>query len=150
MDINEIAKKVRGREIKLFLPTKVLNPEERVAGLYVGLNIYLAKIMENVRNENRKELIEYFCETMVYFISIANEKKWLYLLLLNEEQMSNFKSKWHSKSYNSVYLIIQQQINKCYFSHQSTEFVHAWHMLIKFGLVELGISPEEIEDYFNQ
>ena len=31
MDINEIAKKVRGREIKLFLPTKVLNPEERVA-----------------------------------------------------------------------------------------------------------------------
>ena len=71
MDINEIAKKVRGREIKLFLPTKVLNPEERVAGLYVGLNIYLAKMMENVRNENRKELIEYFCETMVYFISIA-------------------------------------------------------------------------------
>ena len=139
MDINEIAKKVRGREIKLFLPTKVLNPEERVAGLYVGLNIYLAKMMENVRNENRKELIEYFCETMVYFISIANEK-----------QISNFKSKWHSKSYNSVYLIIQQQINKCYFSHQSTEFVHAWHMLIKFGLVELGISPEEIEDYFNQ
>ena len=138
MDINEIAKKVRGREIKLFLPTKVLNPEERVAGLYVGLN---------VRNENRKELIEYFCETMVYFISIANEKKWLYLLLLNEEQISNFKSKWHSKSYNSVYLIIQQQINKCYFSHQSTEFVHAWHMLIKFGLVELGIS---LEDYFNQ
>ena len=55
MDINEIAKKVRGREIKLFLPTKVLNPEERVAGLYVGLNIYLAKMMENVRNENRKD-----------------------------------------------------------------------------------------------
>ena len=68
MDINEIAKKVRGREIKLFLPTKVLNPEERVAGLYVGLNIYLAKMMENVRNENRKELIEYFCETMKILI----------------------------------------------------------------------------------
>ena len=46
MDINEIAKKVRGREIKLFLPTKVLNPEERVAGLYVGLNIYLAKMRQ--------------------------------------------------------------------------------------------------------
>lgn len=148
MKINEIAISVRNKPMEFVLPTNIFNEQERVSAGYASLNVYLAKTMEMVKQNNRDRLLDNYCKTLTFFIEIADQMKWVYLLLLDDEKINNFKSKWKAKSFNTVYLITQQQLNKAYFQRDSNAFVHAWHLFVKFGLLELNFSEREIENYF--
>ncbi|KRM18771.1 hypothetical protein FC40_GL000554 [Ligilactobacillus hayakitensis DSM 18933 = JCM 14209] len=148
MKINEIAISIRNKPMDFVLPTNIFNEQERISAGYTSLNVYLARTMQKVKTNDKDSLLENYCRTLTFFIEIADQMKWTYLLLLDDEKINNFKSKWKAKSFNIVYLITQQQLNKAYFQRDSNAFVHAWHLFIKFGLLELNLSEKEIENYF--
>ncbi len=141
-------KAVRKYPLMSILPMKQVSDVERLASIYVGLNVELAALMKLVKENNKEEILTQYCHAMRYFLEIGNAKKWTYLLLLEDEELEQMQAKWQSSSYNKVYLIMQQQLNKCYFENKKEYLVHAWHIFVKFGINELKLTPAEIEEKF--
>lgn len=140
MDITKLAELARRDLTPPLLPLK--DPlGEKKASLYAELELDLADFFRN----SKETSLERYCVVLKDFLAIANETKWLYLLLLDEQQLAQLATKWPARSLNVLYLILQQQVNKSYFERKSEPLVHAWHMFIKFGLVEAGFAPEQIE-----
>lgn len=143
MDITKLAELARRDVTPPLLPLK--DPiNEKKANLYAELELNLAAFFRSPKEEQLKR----YCIVLKDFLAIANETKWLYLLLLDEQQIAQFATKWQARSLNVLYLILQQQVNKSYFERKSGPLVHAWHIFIKYGLVEAGFTPEQIEKQY--
>lgn len=143
MDITKLAELARRDKTLPLLPLKdPLN--EKKASLYAELELNLATFFRSPKEERLKR----YCIVLKDFLAIANETKWLYLLLLDEQQIAQFSTKWQTRSLNVLYLILQQQVNKSYFERKSEPLVHAWHIFIKYGLVEAGFTSEQIEEKY--
>ncbi len=94
--------------------------------------------------------LQAYCNALQAFLQIANERKWTYKMLVDDELLAQIEQKWASQSLNTVYLILEQQLNKSYFENNQAAFVHAWHIFLKFGLVDLGFTADEIEAQYLQ
>lgn len=138
----------RNYPLKPVLPVKNFSEKERLASQYALLNYYLGKTMEI--NAERKQLLTNYCHTLQVFLQIANERKWTYKMLIDDEKKQAITNKWASQSLNVVYLIIGQQLNKSYFENKMDNFVHAWHIFLKLGIVDLGFTWAEIETSYYQ
>ncbi|KRL01327.1 hypothetical protein FC81_GL001470 [Liquorilactobacillus capillatus DSM 19910] len=129
-----------------------LTEDDKIAALYLELNNTLA-IMATAaaKKETRDELLTYYCDVLYAFCRVGNQRKWTYLMLLSDEQTIQLQQKWASQAVAKLFMILQQQLNKSFFERQNQPFLHAWHLLLKFGLVELEYTPSEIEErYFTK
>ncbi|GAJ25414.1 dimeric dUTPase [Liquorilactobacillus sucicola DSM 21376 = JCM 15457] len=126
--------------------------EEKTAALYLELNNRLAILFSRAAAEKETAaLLESYCDVLCAFFRVGNHQKWTYLMLLSDEQIEQLQHKWVSRSLAKLFMILQQQLNKSFFERQNRPFQHAWHLLLKFGLVELGFTPAQIEEeYFDK
>ena len=51
---------------------------------------------------------------------------------------------------NREYLAIKNLLNGAYVSRHQEDLRHAWHLLLKLGIVDFGISPAEITSAYQQ
>lgn len=140
------------------------SPEERLFNAYVSLDVELSELANTVEwfkvwKENRGQKMEKgktheetvlseYVDAMSFFFNIANQNKWTYLLLISDEEMDGFAKKPMTMSLNKVFLSLKLMISKSLFSHKLEDFKHAWHLFIKFGLVDLNLSWKDIENEF--
>lgn len=151
MDINNMLSLTRHSEFPSMLPAKKITLDEKYSNLTTNLNLSLAKLFMAIQEKkSSKEILDDYCEGMRNFFAIANFKEWAYIMLISDEDLENIKSKWKSDSLSMVYLSIQQQIENCYFKRQPQGLVHAWHMYLKLGLIDLGFDAQQIEEHFVQ
>lgn len=129
------------------LPMFKFSPEEQLAEKYVQLNLELANLASVVK-QDKKQICTQYCRVLELFLEIANTKKWTYLLVLTPEDLAKFQQKWAATSFNNFYLIIQEQLNKSYFQRQERALALAWRMVIKFGMVELALNMDEVEQEY--
>lgn len=146
MDITNLAKITRQAHTSI-LPQKNFNEDEKEATLYGDLNIELGRLFAVLGQDEETKLTAY-CKVLGAFLAVANEKKWLYLLLLSEEKEQSLANKWKVRSVSKTYLSLQQQVLKAYFERRDEYFIRAWHIFIKFGLTDLGFSSAQIEETF--
>ncbi|WP_311407042.1 dUTPase [Liquorilactobacillus uvarum] len=126
--------------------------EEKAAVLYLELNSALAVLFSKTAEKMEgTEVLASYCDVLCAFCRVGNYQKWTYLMLLSDEETDRMRQKWTSHSFAKLFMILQQQLNKSFFERQNEPFLHAWHILIKFGLVELGYTPTQIEEkYFEK
>ncbi|MFT8493245.1 hypothetical protein [Liquorilactobacillus satsumensis] len=121
---------------------------KRPAALFCELNLDLAVLFNAYFEQKPAAFLPDFCKVTALFLRIANEKKWTYLLLLPDEKLTYLEQKPVSRFVADDYLIMQKLLNNSYFKRRSAAFVHAWHIFVKFGLVDLGFSAAEIQTAF--
>lgn len=149
MDISRMLSVARQSNFSKMLPAKKITLDEKNKNLVVNVNLSLSNLfkMIQLRSPN-KELLESYCYGIRDFLELSNFKEWSYLMLINDDDLRQLSQKWKSDSLATVYLSIQQQIGKCYLSRQSQALVHAWHMYLKLGLVDLSFNEHDVEECY--
>lgn len=148
MDITKMLTFARNHPLRPLLPSKTFSEKEQLAGQYVLVIYYLGQLMGSI--QANQVALQAYCNALQAFLQIANERKWTYKMLVDDELLAQIEQKWASQSLNTVYLILEQQLNKSYFENNQAAFVHAWHIFLKFGLVDLGFTAGEIEAQYLQ
>lgn len=151
MDISRMLSVARQSRFPKILPAKKITPDEKHKNLIVNINLSLSDLFKKIQlQSSREELLESYCYGIRDFLELSNFKEWSYLMLMDDNDLCQLAQKWKSDSLATVYLSIQQQIGKCYLNHQSQALIHAWHIYLKLGLVDLRFNEHEIEKcYFN-
>ena len=149
MNISEMLSITRQSHFPPMLRAKKHSLDEKYCNLIVNVNLSLASLFQKIQL-NQDKLLDEYCEGLRDFLEIANFKEWAYIMLVDKDEVKKITQKCQSDSLATVYLIIQQQINKCYFEHQSQFLVHAWHIYLKLGLVDLRFTEDQIESRFKQ
>lgn len=149
MNFVKMASHARHNRFPSFLPVQRMTEKEKAGILYVGITAALGDLAKAYRG-SQAEKLDAYCAVLRYFLEIGSDRQWLYKMLLSDEELQAMQEKWQAPSINTVFLILEQQLLNCYFKHQEAAFLHAWHILIKFGLVELGFSPAAIEERFKE
>lgn len=116
------------------------HPEQYTASLYWQLNWALAQTL----NPDNEPTVAHAAALLTAFCAVANQQKWTYLLLVEDDQLAKWQQMWHEQHASKVYLIAQQQLNEAYFHHQSRAFQLAWHVVLKYLVCELKFTPAQL------
>ncbi|MDN2453023.1 hypothetical protein [Lactobacillus sp. UCMA15818] len=153
MDIKKLTDAVRFRQIGHEYRIEQRIPANKLMNAYFELNYRIGELFKQTLVADKDtgdsvETLDLYCEALIPFFQVANDKKWTYLLLVSDEELHELEGKWKTQSFAKIYLILQKMLNQSYFEHQSNSFQHAWHLFLKFGVVELGLSLNQIEECF--
>ncbi|MCI1975500.1 MAG: hypothetical protein LKJ51_06230 [Limosilactobacillus sp.] len=132
-----------------------VGPEARKQTIFTALDVELAKLADgdgwfNIleHNENNSESIEqHYLKAIELFLLFSAKQQWTHLIVMDDKQWGLIKrSKPATKlaEQNKQYLAIKHFLGDAYYNHRQESFRHAWHLLIKWGLIDLGFTDEKI------
>lgn len=139
---------VRNSRAKSYLKLTNFSEKERQAALFADLAISLSEVLVASQGEDQDILLDKYSQAAGRFLLVASSQNVMDRFLVSDEQIAQIQNKWQTKSYNVMYLILEQQVQNAYFKHQVDDLVHAWHMFLKLGLVDLNLSESTIEKHF--
>lgn len=150
MKIYEMSIKARHSSRIPYLKLTNFSEKERQAALYANLSVVLSEVLvaSQTMELDRKLLLDKYCQALGDFLLLASSQNIVDHFLVDSKQTAQIKSKWETKSFNILYLILEQQVQNSYFKHQTADLLHAWHMFLKLGLVDLKFDETDIESYF--
>ncbi len=148
MKINEMSQRARNSMLPSYLEIPNFSESERKAALYADLSLSLSTLIVCYQQGQRPILLKRYAQVLCRFLLVGSGQNMIDRLLLDHQKLTNIAHKWRSKSLNTLYLVLCQEIQNAYFKHQVDDIVHAWHLLLKLGIVDMGFTPQEIEHCF--
>lgn len=141
----------------------VWQPDHRLANAFVALDVELSemantsewfKVWKTHRGKqdegltSRATLLNEYVDAMDFFLLIANLKNWNKIIVDSQSELTTITAKKAEEFLDKQYLILKQMIFKTYFAHSESSYKHAWHLFLKFGLVDFGFTTDEIQVAF--
>lgn len=96
---------------------------------------------------NHQELVERFTKTVHWYLLFSARKQWTHLVVMSNDDYQRLLDADRSTKLvdlDKEYLSIKYLLLESYYTHQQESFRHAWHLLLKYGLVDLQISENEV------
>ncbi|MTV81060.1 dUTP diphosphatase [Secundilactobacillus folii] len=134
-----------------------VRPEEGLRIDYVALNVSLArlanvmgwyKLGEDVDPSDSETLLTSYVDLINRVFHVAARQTWSHLIVIKPDDLEALKEKQKAKSLSQEFLSIQHFIDQSLFERQQDAFRHAWHLILKLGLVDLGFDEETIQKTF--
>lgn len=137
--------------------------QDRIQEAYISLDVELAeianaaewfKVWKTHRGKRDGELsvhqtvLNEFVDATDFFLLMANLNQWNHLIVIEDEEIDKYKADSRTPDLSLMYLNIKKMLFSAYAYNRSTDYVHAWHLFMKFGIKGLGFTPEEIEESF--
>lgn len=137
--------------------------QDRIQEAYISLDVELAeianaaewfKVWKTHRGKRDGELsvhqtvLNEFVDATDFFLLMANLNQWNHLIVIEDEEIDKYKTDSRTPDLSLMYLNIKKMLFSAYAYNRSTDYVHAWHLFMKFGIKGLGFTPEEIEESF--
>lgn len=121
---------------------------------YVSLSVSLAhlsdlmgwfKLGQATTSGSPEELLKAYVEVIDHTFQVAARQTWSQLIVMKTDDLENLAQKHPAKSLSQQYLAIVHFLNQSYFDRQQLAFQHAWHLILKLGLVDIGFTETQIE-----
>lgn len=131
-----------------------IRPEEGLRVDYVVLDVALGDLAKKIGwyrlgempvSIDHEALVAQYVTTMTAFFNVAARQTWSHLIVMGDDELTNLMAKRPAKSLSQQYLAIRHFVDQALFERQQTAFEHAWHLFLKWGLVDLKLTPMEIE-----
>lgn len=137
--------------------------QDRIQEAYISLDVELAeianaaewfKVWKTHRGKRDGELsvhqtvLNEFVDATDFFLLMANLNQWNHLIVIEDEEIDKYKADSRTPDLSLMYLNIKKMLFSAYAYNRSTDYVHVWHLFMKFGIKGLGFTPEEIEESF--
>lgn len=78
---------------------------------------------------------------------ISARLKWTHLVVLDDEQWQKIQTLEPTTKMvelDKEFLAIKNLLFQSYYTHRQTYFKHAWHLLLKLGLIDYRLDPAKI------
>lgn len=134
-----------------------IGPEARRQTIFLQLDLKLSAFAElagwaNVfaphKAADHDQLVRSYVTVLLFFLLFSAKRQWTHLVVLSEDQwkrITGADKKDKLADLDREYLAIKNFLNGAYYSRRQEDFRHAWHLLLKMGIVDFGISAAEIE-----
>lgn len=138
-----------------------IGPEARKQTLFVALDVELAKIAENNgwyqvldRPGSDQQAVESsYLRALELFLLFSAKKQWTHLIVMDDQQwqlINRAQATTKLADLNKQYLAIKHFLNDAYYNHRQESFRHAWHLLIKWGMVDLHFTADQITNGYQE
>lgn len=133
----------------------MLGPEGHLREIMVRLDQALAACYQpqfNYGLTTKSELshdneIKAYVVALQWMLIFSARKQWTHLVVMKKadyQRLLDAKASDKATIADQQYLAIKQFMFSAYSTHQQEYYRHAWHLFLKWGLVDLKISEEEI------
>lgn len=131
-----------------------VSPEEGLRVDYVALHVSLGRLADlmgwfKLGQEKPAiapdELLKAYVEVIDHTFQVAARQTWSHLIVMTPDDLEALKQKRPAKSLSQQYLAISHFIDQSFFDRQQAAFQHAWHLILKWGFVDLGFTEEQIQ-----
>lgn len=98
---------------------------------------------------DQQKLLTAYCQCLNLMLLWAAKRQWTHLVVLDDDGWQRIAEADQStkvQDLNKQFLAITRLLTDVQFSHSQDSYRHAWHMILKFGLVDLGFADHAIED----
>lgn len=102
---------------------------------------------EQVGQPRHQELVKRFVTTLHWFLLFSARKQWTHLVVMSTTDYHYLMTSKPVKQLgdqDKEYLTIKYFLFASYYTHRQEDFRHAWHLLLKYGLVDLQLAEQEI------
>ncbi|UQS85308.1 hypothetical protein MOO46_01580 [Apilactobacillus apisilvae] len=158
-DFDELLKnsisKFRIEEQKSNLP---VNPNNRLKKAYINLDISLSKLASDSKrfsilnftkldvspDDYKKNILEDFSKSMNLFLLVANLKNWNHLIHISNDEQNRIFSNKSDSDFSNVYIVIKKMLFNSLSSHNEKDFLYAWKIFNKFGIVDLNLKINDV------
>ncbi|MHA8111051.1 2-deoxyuridine 5-triphosphate nucleotidohydrolase [Lactobacillaceae bacterium Melli_B4] len=134
-------------------------PETRFKNAFVNLDLALAHLANEIGwtvakadrpAVNTDELLNQYVRVIRAFLLVANLRNWNKVTLIDDDELTKLSLKVGQTDFSKSYLAIKNMLYAAYFKHSQTDFDHAWKLILKLGLADLGFQPNQISTAFDQ
>lgn len=131
-----------------------VRPEEGLRMDYVSLNVALTELAssmgwyrlgESVPEVDQATLLKQYIDVLNHVFWVAARQTWSHLIVLDDEKLKALVAKRPAKSLSQQFLTTQHFLDQSLFERQQAAFEHAWHLILKLGLVDLQFDQDQIE-----
>ena len=138
-----------------------IGPETRKQTIFVALDVELAKlansngwfkVLDQPKKDPQKSL-KHYLQSLELLLLFSAKQQWTHLIVMDQKQwylIQRTKPTTKLADLNKQYLAIKHFLNDAYYNHRQESFRHAWHLLIKWGLVDLEFSGEEVTTKYKE
>ncbi len=77
--------------------------------------------------------------------------QWTHLVVLDDQawqRITDAKRSTKLADLNKSYLAIKHFLSDAYFNHQQESFRYAWHLLLKMGISDWQLTPDQISSAY--
>lgn len=137
----------------------LLGPDARKQTIFVDLDLALSATAEAAgwfrvvkpAPMDKQKLITSYTQALALFLLFSAKMQWTHLVVLDEESWQRVKTAQPATKLadlNKAYLALKHFLSDAYFNHQQESFRHAWHLLLKMGLVDWHLTPDQLTDAY--
>lgn len=137
-----------------------IGPEARKQTIFVALDVELSTMAKNngwydVLDQPLKKTAaatESYLKALELLLLFSAKQQWTHLIVMDDQQWSLIKRSQPTTKLtelNKQYLAIKHFLDDAYYNHRQESFRHAWHLFIKWGMIDQGLSSEEITTKYN-
>lgn len=135
----------------------LLGPDTHIQEILVQFDRVLAKLYVPDTNYNLfnggqreyNEIVRDYVLGLHWMLLFAARKQWTHLVVISKadyERLINSDKCTKLADLDRQYLTIKHFILSSFYTHSQDNYKHAWHLFLKYGLVDLGIDPGKIEE----
>ncbi|MGX5165430.1 hypothetical protein ACWKST_06440 [Limosilactobacillus reuteri] len=160
LDITKMLHQIIDLELKIDDEKELMiGPETRKQTIFVNLDISLSNMAEaagwykvvNPSEVDKEDLLKSYVESVALLLLYSAKMKWTHLVVLDDQawqRITDAKRSTKLAGLNKSYLAIKHFLSDAYFNHQQESFRHAWHLLLKMGISDWQLTPDQISDAY--
>lgn len=133
----------------------LIGPQTRRQTIFLMIDVALADFADSVGwykkvtqpTPDQQQVTQNYVKSLALILLFAAKQQWTHLVVLNDEQwqrVTGVEATAKLADLNKEYLAIKHFLSGAYFNHRQEDFRHAWHLLLKMGIVDLHRTPKEI------
>lgn len=134
----------------------LIGPAARQQTIFVMLDCQLANFVQaagwaDVLNQEEHDPAlarQSYLKALALLLLFSAKKQWTHLVVMDDAQwqrVTTAKQSTKLADLNKEYLAIKHFLNGAYYSHRQEDFRHAWHLLLKMGIVDFGYQPADLQ-----
>lgn len=137
----------------------LIGPAARQQTIFVMLDCQLANFVQaagwaDVLNQEEHDPAlarQSYLKALALLLLFSAKKQWTHLVVMDDAQwqrVTTAKQSTKLADLNKEYLAIKHFLNGAYYSHRQEDFRHAWHLLLKMGIVDFDYQPADFQQEY--
>ncbi|WP_373841480.1 hypothetical protein [Limosilactobacillus sp.] len=139
----------------------LIGPTARRQTIIVWLDVQLAAFADDAAwakvlskaPTNQAGMKDHYLKCVALMLLYSAKRQWTQLVVMDDPTWQRIITADQSTKLadlNKEYLAIKHFLSGAYYSHRQEDFRHAWHLLLKMGIVDFKIQPKELETGYLQ
>ncbi|WP_056993847.1 hypothetical protein [Limosilactobacillus ingluviei] len=123
----------------------VLNADQALTTLYGGQSKY--SLRAGQVKKSTEQQAEDFAHVLFWFLVVSARLKWTHLVVMTPEEYQKLVTATPCTKLVDLdreALAIKNLFLQSYYTHRQADFRHAWHLLLKMGLVDYQVNPTKL------